>query len=187
MGKNSFLLYTDNFKQITRLSMEQRGILFTALFAFQLGEPLPEMDPVTEVCFSFLADDIERNNEKYDEIIKKRKAAGALGGKQKQANLANAKSATNEYMKGVKEQFLANKQMLANARQSKNASTTRDSGTDAEGEFVANKQTVANVADNDNDNVNDKDNDTNSVANLANATDNISPEAMADLMEVLGL
>lgn len=148
MIKNNFVLYTDYWKQIKRLSMEQRGLLFTALFAFQMEKELPQLDPITDMCFGFITEDIERNNKKYAEVVEKRKAAGAKGGKQKRINLAN----------------------VANASKC--------------------KQVLANANDNDNDNVNDNDsdndNDTKKLANLANAT-GMTPEAMADLMEVLGL
>ena len=46
------------------------------------------------MCFSFIADQIARVKEKYQDVCKKRAEAGRKGGKQKQANLANAKNET---------------------------------------------------------------------------------------------
>ena len=91
MGKkNSFLLYTDYFEQIELLSIEQRGTLLTAIMSFQLGQELPEMDAITTMCFSFISADMRRNNEKYAEVVEKRREAGRKGGKKTQANQANA-------------------------------------------------------------------------------------------------
>lgn len=91
--KTSFILYTEYNEQLQLLSMEQRGILLTALMNNQLGKDLPEMDDLTIMCYSFISADVRRNNEKYNEIIEKRREAGSKGGKQTQANLANARSA----------------------------------------------------------------------------------------------
>ena len=93
--KNSFILYTDYFEQIELLNIEQRGILLTAIMSFQLEQDLPEMDAITKMCFSFISADMRRNNEKYAEIVEKRRVSGRKGGLQKQANLANATFATN--------------------------------------------------------------------------------------------
>lgn len=91
--KNSFVLYTDYLEQIKLLDMEQRGILITNIFLYQIGEQIEEMDGMTMMAFAFIKSQIDRDNDKYEETIKKRKEAGAIGGKQKVANLASAKSA----------------------------------------------------------------------------------------------
>ena len=88
--KNSFLLYTDYYEQIELLNIEQRGILLTAIMAYQLDNELPDMDAITKMCFSFISADMRRNNEKYAEVIEKRREAGRKGGKKTQANQANA-------------------------------------------------------------------------------------------------
>lgn len=90
MQKNNFILYTDYFEQLQMLTIEQRGVLLTALMCYQLGEQLPEMDKITAMCYSFISADVRRNNEKYEEIIEKRRESGRRGGKQTQANKANA-------------------------------------------------------------------------------------------------
>ena len=42
--KNSFVLYTEYAKHIGLLSMEQRGILFTAVMNYATGIELPKME-----------------------------------------------------------------------------------------------------------------------------------------------
>ena len=99
--KKSFLLYISSFKQIRKLTQEQKGVLLDAIMNFQEGVPLPEMDPLVDMCFGFIADDMQRDAEKYEEIVEKRRESGRKGGLQKQANLANATFARNEGSTGV--------------------------------------------------------------------------------------
>ena len=94
--KKSFLLYISSFKQIRKLTQEQKGVLLDAIMNFQEGVPLPDMDPLVDMCFGFIADDMQRDAEKYEEIVEKRRESGRKGGLQKQANLANATFATNK-------------------------------------------------------------------------------------------
>lgn len=94
-GYNSFLLFTSYYRQVKKLTIEQRGILLTALFAFQLDEELPEMDDLTEMCFMFVSADIERNKEKYKEIIQKRSYAGKRSAEVKRQRAEQENSSTN--------------------------------------------------------------------------------------------
>ena len=73
--KESFVIHTDSWEQIKTLSVDQLGRLFTALMKNQLGEDLPQMDDVTSMAFSFMAAQIDRDNEKYDKMVEKRKKA----------------------------------------------------------------------------------------------------------------
>ena len=81
--KNSFVLYTEYAKHLTLLSMEQRGILFTAIMAYETGEEMPEMDGMTKMAFSFISEQLSRDKEKYESICKKRSEAGRNGGRPK--------------------------------------------------------------------------------------------------------
>ena len=92
--KKSFLLYTGYFEQIEMLNIEQRGILLTAIMAFQTDAKMPEMDSLTKMAFSFISSDMRRDNEKYEEIVERRKESGRKGGLSTQAKRASAKSAS---------------------------------------------------------------------------------------------
>ena len=83
MAKTSFILYTDYIDQLALLSMEQRGILLTAIMYYQDGRELPEMDLVTQMAFSFIASRMKTNNEKYEETCKRRSENGKKGGRPK--------------------------------------------------------------------------------------------------------
>lgn len=83
MKKDSFVLYTEYIEQIELLSMEQRGILLTAIFAYVSDAELPDMDGITKMAFAFIKSRIDKDIEKYAKTIEKRKEAGKLGGRPK--------------------------------------------------------------------------------------------------------
>ena len=98
MGKNSFLLYTSDYKCIKDLPLEQKGALLDAIFEYASTGTIIDLPPVVSMAFNFFRSHIDDNTEKWNEKVEKRRAAGRLGGlakaensKQSQANVANAK------------------------------------------------------------------------------------------------
>ena len=87
--KNSFVLYTEQKEVIDNLSDEDAGKLFKGIFEYALGNE-PEFNNLLKLVFIPIRQQLERNAKKYSEIKEKRCIAGAKGGKQKVANLANA-------------------------------------------------------------------------------------------------
>ena len=97
--KDSFILYTKYSEHISLLTIPQRGVLLTAIMSYAAGETLPDMDAVTAMAFSFIKSDLDRDAEKYRQIIETRREAGSKGGinrakalkaKDDVANVANA-------------------------------------------------------------------------------------------------
>lgn len=88
--QNSFVLYFDYIKHISLLSDQEAGQLFKALFQFGENGTVPDFSGSLLMCFSFISSQMQRDKEKYIDICEKRAEAGRKGGKQKQANLANA-------------------------------------------------------------------------------------------------
>ena len=82
--KSSFVLYTEYAKHLSILSMEQRGVLFTAIMAYSAEECMPEMDGMTQMAFSFIREQLDRDKERYENTCKKRSAAGRQGGRPKE-------------------------------------------------------------------------------------------------------
>lgn len=71
--KKSFLIYLDNQKQVNILTDEQAGKLFKALFEFAKdGTETDFDDGMIAMAFSFMADSIRRDTEKYELICQKR-------------------------------------------------------------------------------------------------------------------
>ena len=85
--KDSFVLYTEYEEHLSLLTMEQRGVLITAIFCFQSNKELPKMDSATYMAFSFIKKQLDRDNAKYEEVCRKRQEAGKLGGRPKAKGL----------------------------------------------------------------------------------------------------
>lgn len=81
--KNSFVMYTDYMEQISMLKREQRGDLFTAIMAYADNAELPDMDDVTRMAFCFIRSQMDRDRNKYQDTIEKRREAGKQGGRPK--------------------------------------------------------------------------------------------------------
>ena len=79
--KKSFVLYHDNREQIELLSDEQAGRLLKALMQYSECGIVPDFsDPMLKMVFSFLASQIRRDTEKYEETCRKRSENGKKGG-----------------------------------------------------------------------------------------------------------
>lgn len=73
-AKNSIILYKKWKKPLQRLSLEQKGRILDALLDFP---DIPEFDdPMLVMAWDFMADALEENDKKWDEIREKRSAAG---------------------------------------------------------------------------------------------------------------
>lgn len=80
-SKDTFILRDDFYPQIKMLTMEQRGILFTAIYAYEFCEELPEMDPLTAMCFGFIKSSLDANAEKYESRCEINRENGGKGGR----------------------------------------------------------------------------------------------------------
>ena len=76
-------MYTDYLRHVQKLSMEQRGQLFTAILCYTSGEALPELDLATDMIFGVIQERIDRDTALYLEKVEKRREAGKLGGRPK--------------------------------------------------------------------------------------------------------
>lgn len=92
-GKSSFVLYNDWSAQLSKLTLEQRGVLITNIFSYNQGAELMEMDAVTDMLFSMICAQIDRDAESWEKKKERRKSAGAAGGR---ASGAARKTAASE-------------------------------------------------------------------------------------------
>lgn len=141
MGVDSFILYDNYDEQIQMLTDIQAGQLLKDVFSYRCGRKSTSTDAMVKLLFSVIRQQIERDEEKYNVISEKRKAAGSLGGQAKAANLANASFARKNVAKPSK-----SKQSLANESVCYNLLGDNDNEND-------------NVNDNENDNVNGNENE----------------------------
>ena len=135
--KDSFVLYTKYLTQVEKLDIEQRGVLFTAILRYAAGESIPNMDPVTEMLWSIIEDQLQIDFEKYQKTCNARKEAGSRGGKardkQNEANQANANFA---------KQNEANQANANFAKQSQANQADSDNECDSDSDSDINKQTM---------------------------------------------
>lgn len=88
--KKSFVLYIDSADDFFSLSDSQAGLLIKRIFEYELGRDVPTDDPIIEATFRPIKRQLDRDTEKWEKTRQRRAEAGAMGGKQKVANLANA-------------------------------------------------------------------------------------------------
>lgn len=81
--KSSFLMYTEYLKHVQKLSMEQRGMLFTAILSYASAGTMPELDAATDMIFGVIQERMDRDYEVYMDKVEKRREAGKLGGRPK--------------------------------------------------------------------------------------------------------
>ena len=62
---DSFILYTSYYALIEGLTDEQLGQLTRALFIYARDREVIKLEPVVRMAFSFIKDNIERNQDKY--------------------------------------------------------------------------------------------------------------------------
>lgn len=89
MARDSFILYNGFWKPIERMSNDQLGRLFRALFLYQI-EGAEDVDGDIAMAFGFFKNRLDIDSAKYERVCKARQQAGAIGGRRRQANQANA-------------------------------------------------------------------------------------------------
>ena len=80
-SKHNVLISTGYIKQINKLSGDQAKNLLLAICAYQEEQEMPELDPVTDMLFSFMQAEIDDNNARYEAICAKNRENGAKGGR----------------------------------------------------------------------------------------------------------
>ena len=94
--KNSFVLYNEYKDQFELLSYEEAGQLIMAIFEYTETGVAPDLNGMVLMAFAFIKKQLDRDAEKYEKTVEKRKEAGKNGGApkgntnaQKQAKQAN--------------------------------------------------------------------------------------------------
>lgn len=82
--KKSFLLYGNYETQFKLLSMEERGLLITAIFEYSnSGSVSIQLSPLVELAFSFVKENLDRDHENYLDRCEKNSENGKKGGRPK--------------------------------------------------------------------------------------------------------
>ena len=96
--RNGFVLYQESRPLISKLTQEQKGCLLDAVFAYDAGDEVPELDAITEIVFLEIKGKMDRSADAYEAICERRREAAnkrwgnasASISMQKDANDANA-------------------------------------------------------------------------------------------------
>lgn len=102
--KNSFVLYTDIGQHIALLDDAECGKLFRAVISYADSGAVPNgLGAATQMAFSFIRAQIDRDAEKWADVREKRRNAGRAG-----AAVTNGKRAANAANADFAEQKAAN-------------------------------------------------------------------------------
>ena len=123
--QDSFILYTEYAEHMALLNMEQRGVLVTAIFAHEMGQPLPDMDIGVKMAFSFIRANLDRNRQKYEDVKKKRSAAGVASARAK-TNKKEQESTKSTHVK-MAQQTATNSTVNVNDNDNENVNVNEDS------------------------------------------------------------
>ena len=104
--KNSFVLYNEYKEQFELLSYEEAGQLIMAIFEYTETGVAPELNGMVLMAFAFIKKQLDRDAEKYEKTVEKRKEAGKNGGAPK--GNGNAKKQANGYSDEQKQAKQAN-------------------------------------------------------------------------------
>jgi len=85
--KKSFVLFNDLSKPIKSLSDEEAGKLFKAIFEYQNGGIEQELSGASEMAFTFIKQQLDRNHERYEIICERNRTNGAKGGRPKNPDI----------------------------------------------------------------------------------------------------
>ena len=169
--KNSFVLYTEYAKHLSLLSMEQRGVLFTAIMAYETGEELPEMDGITQMAFSFISEQLSRDKDKYETTCKRRSEAGRQGGRPREQK--------EEEQEEKQEDSCADEEKQMLSEESKKSKCFSEKANESN-----EKQTKAKKPDNEDDDEYEDDNENEDEREILSLGSSLSPRAKNSPCEV---
>ncbi len=81
--KESFLIYKSLYEPLKSLSFEEKGMLFDAIFKYQIEGIVPELPPLPNMAFQFVKGQFDRDIIKYENVVERNKNNGAKGGRPK--------------------------------------------------------------------------------------------------------
>lgn len=131
--KQSFILHKDSLCILDKLTDEQAGKLFKAIYLWQQTKELPELDVLLDMAITPFINQFMRDDILYEKTSEDRKIAGSLGGKKRIENLSKKKK-TNK--------LEANQASASNFKQIKQDQANQANQADSD-------------SDNDSDNVSD--------------------------------
>lgn len=124
--RDSFVMYTEYMDVLESLTAEQAGLLIRAMVRYARDEEPDLSDPVVSAVFLTVKPRMDRDRQKWEETVEKRREAGKQGGRPSKANASDKKQE-----KAKKANGFSKKQSKA-----KKAVSVTDSVTDSDSESV---------------------------------------------------
>ena len=102
-NEKSFLLYTAYAEQLDEMTDAQAGQLFRAILEYESdGKPVIS-DPMVKLAFSFIASQLRRDDEKWEETRKQRSEAGKKSARLRAKNSAPSNEESEEEPEAVED------------------------------------------------------------------------------------
>ena len=98
MPKDSFIFYKEWKDAIADLPNDVRLEIYEAIIEYGTSGKLPALKPIANVAFNFIKTGIDRNAERYNDVVEKRREAGKISAekrKQQQQTQQMPTKATN--------------------------------------------------------------------------------------------
>lgn len=89
MTKEGFILYKSFYEPIKHLSNEKKGILFSAIFEYQISGEEIVLPCELKMAFEFFKNQFRLDYQKYEKRVERNKENGKKGGRPKSENNPN--------------------------------------------------------------------------------------------------
>jgi len=81
-NKEAFLLYKGMYEPVKNMTLEQKGLLFDAIYEYQISGQIPAItDGMVLMAFKFFENQFRIDEEKYEAFRQKQSENGKLGGR----------------------------------------------------------------------------------------------------------
>jgi hypothetical protein len=87
--KESFILYVEQKEIIDMLTDEEAGKIFKAIYEYELTGNVTELPYTLKLIFIPIKQSLERNKEKYDNVVERNRLNGKKGGRPKKPSGLN--------------------------------------------------------------------------------------------------
>lgn len=84
--KRNFIMYKDWYVPTKNLTLEEKGMLWDAVFQYQFGLDVIIDNPSINMAFSIFKEVFDSDWDKYLDVVKKRRESGRKGGKSNNKN-----------------------------------------------------------------------------------------------------
>lgn len=111
--RNSFVMYTEYRKHLKMLTSEEQGHIFMALLEYAETGEEPTLSGMSAMAFSFIKAQMDRDTEKYEQVVAARSEAGKKGGRPKNEGDSAENHADEDKPNGFSEKQTETKKPIA--------------------------------------------------------------------------